>query len=189
MCASGVDWTWTPLTHQRATMILRKLAITQVPSERLARAGHVLRTVLLMRAPHMISDRKLHLRTYRRCMVGSDMVDWITQQSFPVHSRTQAVGMWQALLEEFVIVHGKFSSSTSFRQDTNCATVCTFQVGGVVTMSVCGGGGLKLSSKGTTQRSHTIGSCNGKVGRRRVFFWGGEGGPCHVTFRVDLDSH
>ncbi|KAL4222766.1 Rap guanine nucleotide exchange factor 4 [Mactra antiquata] len=79
--------------------------ITNVPSERLIHAGHVLRTVLLARAPHMIRDRKFHLRTYRRCMVGTEMVDWFMQQSALVHSRTQAVGMWQALVEEGIVVH------------------------------------------------------------------------------------
>ncbi|KAL5006473.1 hypothetical protein ScPMuIL_015279 [Solemya velum] len=79
--------------------------ITTAPSEKLSRAGHVLRTVLLSRAPQMIRDRKYHLRTYRRCMVGTEMVDWLLQQSSLVHSRNQAVGMWQALLEEGVIVH------------------------------------------------------------------------------------
>ena len=42
-----------------------------------------------------------------RCMVGNEMVDWIMQQCTLVHSRTQASGMWQALLEEGVIVHGE----------------------------------------------------------------------------------
>ncbi|XP_046573528.1 LOW QUALITY PROTEIN: rap guanine nucleotide exchange factor 4-like [Haliotis rubra] len=79
--------------------------ITAMPSEKLLHGGHVIRTVLLTRAPHMIRDRKYHLRTYRRCMVGSEMVDWLLQPSTLVHSRNQAVGMWQALLEEGVIVH------------------------------------------------------------------------------------
>ena len=78
-----------------------------MPSEKLSHAGHVLRTVLLSRASHMIRDRKFHLRTYRRCMVGTEMVDWLLQQSSLVHSRTQAVGMWQALVEEGVVVHGE----------------------------------------------------------------------------------
>ena len=62
----------------------------------------------------MIRDRKFHLRTYRRCMVGTEMVDWLLQQSSLVHSRTQAVGMWQALVEEGVIVHGKSRLFCSF---------------------------------------------------------------------------
>ncbi|KAK3603635.1 hypothetical protein CHS0354_017354 [Potamilus streckersoni] len=79
--------------------------IIMVPSEKLVRAGHVLRTVLLTRAPHMIRDRKFHLRTYRRCMVGTEMVDWLLQQSSLAHSRNQAIGMWQALVEEGIVVH------------------------------------------------------------------------------------
>lgn len=37
----------------------------QVPSEKLQRAGKVLRNAILSRAPHMIRDRKYHLKTYR----------------------------------------------------------------------------------------------------------------------------
>ncbi|XP_033735691.1 LOW QUALITY PROTEIN: rap guanine nucleotide exchange factor 4-like [Pecten maximus] len=79
--------------------------ISMIPSVKLSRAGHVLRTILMCRAAHMIRDRKYHLRTYRRCMVGSEMVDWLLQQGPLVHSRNQAVGMWQALLEDGIIVH------------------------------------------------------------------------------------
>lgn len=79
--------------------------ITSIPSEKLKRAGRVLRTVLLTRAPHMVRDRKYHLRTYRKCMVGTEMVEWLLQQSPIVHSRNQAVGIWQALCEEGIIVH------------------------------------------------------------------------------------
>ncbi|XP_064648532.1 rap guanine nucleotide exchange factor 4-like [Lineus longissimus] len=78
--------------------------ITPIPSGKLARASHVIRTILLTKYPNMIRDRKFHLRTYRRCMIGTEMVDWmLTFQN--VHSRQQAVGMWQALLEEGVVVH------------------------------------------------------------------------------------
>ena len=80
----------------------------QAPSEALLRAGYVLRTVLLSRSPHMIRDRKYHQRTYRRCLVGSEMIDWLMDQSAIVTSRHQAVGMWQALLEEGVVVHGEW---------------------------------------------------------------------------------
>ncbi|XP_014674517.1 PREDICTED: rap guanine nucleotide exchange factor 4-like [Priapulus caudatus] len=90
---------------EHAASVNPALPITQEPSEKLSRAGKVLRTVLLSRAPTMIRDRKFHLRTYRRCMVASDMVDWLLQQSTVVHSRGQAVGMWQALLEEGVVAH------------------------------------------------------------------------------------
>uniref|UniRef100_A0A3P8TXK0 Rap guanine nucleotide exchange factor 4 n=1 Tax=Amphiprion percula TaxID=161767 RepID=A0A3P8TXK0_AMPPE len=77
----------------------------KVPSEKLLRAGKVLRNAILSRAPHMIRDRKYHLKTYRQCCVGTELVDWQMQQSSCVHSRVQAVGMWQVLLEEGVLNH------------------------------------------------------------------------------------
>uniref|UniRef100_A0A3B4FI91 Rap guanine nucleotide exchange factor 4 n=1 Tax=Pundamilia nyererei TaxID=303518 RepID=A0A3B4FI91_9CICH len=40
-----------------------------------------------------------------RCCVGTELVDWQLQQSSCVHSRVQAVGMWQVLLEEGVLNH------------------------------------------------------------------------------------
>ncbi|KAJ8416864.1 hypothetical protein AAFF_G00327420 [Aldrovandia affinis] len=83
----------------------RPKSILQVPSEKILRAGKVLRNVILSRAPHMIRDRKFHLKTYRQCCVGTELVDWQIQQSPCVHSRTQAVGMWQVLLEEGVLNH------------------------------------------------------------------------------------
>ncbi|CAF0894833.1 unnamed protein product [Didymodactylos carnosus] len=55
--------------------------------------------------PQMIRDRKYHLKMHRSCLVGSEMVDWLIHQSPIVHSRSQAVGMWQALLEESAIQH------------------------------------------------------------------------------------
>jgi Rap guanine nucleotide exchange factor 4 len=72
----------------------------------------------------MIRDRKYHLKMHRSCLVGSEMVDWLIHQSpseyqkksyvfnsffcyLVVHSRSQAVGMWQALLEEGAVAHGK----------------------------------------------------------------------------------
>ncbi|XP_074071802.1 rap guanine nucleotide exchange factor 4 isoform X5 [Macrotis lagotis] len=79
--------------------------ITQVPSEKILRAGKILRNAILSRAPHMIRDRKYHLKTYRQCCVGTELVDWMIQQTPCVHSRAQAVGMWQVLLEEGVLNH------------------------------------------------------------------------------------
>ncbi|XP_043987442.1 rap guanine nucleotide exchange factor 4 isoform X2 [Gambusia affinis] len=78
---------------------------TQVPSERILRVGKILRHAILSRAPHMIRDRKYHLKTYRQCCVGTELVDWQMLQSSCVQSRIQAVGMWQVLLEEGVLKH------------------------------------------------------------------------------------
>ncbi|XP_038126954.1 rap guanine nucleotide exchange factor 4-like isoform X1 [Cyprinodon tularosa] len=77
----------------------------KVPSEKLQRAGKVLRNAILSRAPHMIRDRKYHLKTYRQCCVGTELVDWLVMQSACVLTRSHAVGMWQALLEEGGLNH------------------------------------------------------------------------------------
>nr|XP_023477769.1 rap guanine nucleotide exchange factor 4 isoform X5 [Equus caballus] len=79
--------------------------ITKVPSEKILRAGKILRNAILSRAPHMIRDRKYHLKTYRQCCVGTELVDWMLQQTPCAHSRTQAVGMWQVLVEDGVLNH------------------------------------------------------------------------------------
>uniref|UniRef100_A0A672TCM0 Rap guanine nucleotide exchange factor 4-like n=1 Tax=Sinocyclocheilus grahami TaxID=75366 RepID=A0A672TCM0_SINGR len=79
--------------------------LLQVPSEKILRAEKGLRNAILARAPHMIRDRKYHLKTYRQCCVGTELVDWLLQQSSCVHSRAHAVGMWQVLLEEGVLNH------------------------------------------------------------------------------------
>uniref|UniRef100_A0A8C1FRW5 Rap guanine nucleotide exchange factor 4b n=1 Tax=Cyprinus carpio carpio TaxID=630221 RepID=A0A8C1FRW5_CYPCA len=80
-------------------------SLNKVPSEKILRAEKVLRNAILARAPHMIRDRKYHLKTYRQCCVGTELVDWLLQQSSCVHSRAHAVGMWQVLLEEGVLNH------------------------------------------------------------------------------------
>uniref|UniRef100_A0A8C9NRU7 Rap guanine nucleotide exchange factor 4 n=1 Tax=Serinus canaria TaxID=9135 RepID=A0A8C9NRU7_SERCA len=99
----GMRW-WTPLIDPHIPHHPTK-TITQVPSEKILRAGKILRNTILSRAPHMIRDRKYHLKTYRQCCVGTELVDWMMQQSPCVHLRTQAVGMWQVLLEEGVLNH------------------------------------------------------------------------------------
>ncbi|XP_071811862.1 rap guanine nucleotide exchange factor 4-like isoform X2 [Apostichopus japonicus] len=75
--------------------------------KKLHHAGFVLRTLILDRSPNLISDHKVGPRTFRRCMVGSEMVDWILQQSPAsiIKCRLHAVGMWQALLEENALSH------------------------------------------------------------------------------------
>ncbi|PRD26105.1 UNVERIFIED_CONTAM: Rap guanine nucleotide exchange factor 4 [Trichonephila clavipes] len=64
------------------------------PSTALSRAGWVLRTLILCQSPHLIRDRKYHVRTFRKCLVGSEMVDWLMHQGaiyVRIHSRSQAV--------------------------------------------------------------------------------------------------
>ncbi|XP_054602899.1 rap guanine nucleotide exchange factor 4 isoform X3 [Nothobranchius furzeri] len=92
---------------------LRPKCSSQVFSERILHAGKILRNTILSAAPHMIRDRKYHLKTYRQCCVGTELVDWQMQQNSCVHSRVQAVGMWQVLLEEGVLNH--VDRETSFQ--------------------------------------------------------------------------
>lgn len=44
----------------------------------------------------------------RKCALGTELVDWLVNISVIVHTRTQAAGMWQAILEEGVLAHGQF---------------------------------------------------------------------------------
>ncbi|KAG8189794.1 hypothetical protein JTE90_008106 [Oedothorax gibbosus] len=84
------------------------LPILQEPSTALSRAGWVLRTLMVSHNPDLIRDRTFQNRTVRRCAVGSEMVDWLLQRGsvrVRIHSRAQAVGMFQALMEEGVISH------------------------------------------------------------------------------------
>ncbi|XP_071418123.1 rap guanine nucleotide exchange factor 4 isoform X1 [Pithys albifrons albifrons] len=104
LCQVGKNCNKTPLIEHHIPHRATK-TITQVPSEKILRAGKILRNSILSRAPHMIRDRKYHLKTYRQCCVGTELVDWMMQQSPCVHLRTQAVGMWQVLLEEGVLNH------------------------------------------------------------------------------------
>ncbi|GFN77937.1 rap guanine nucleotide exchange factor 4 [Plakobranchus ocellatus] len=75
------------------------------PSGNMAHAAWVLRTILMGHHGHMIRDRKYHLRTYKRCMVGCELIDWILDTFPKVDNREHAAGMGQALLEEGVLTH------------------------------------------------------------------------------------
>ena len=69
--------------------------------------GRTLRTLLLVRCPQLVRDRKHRLHTFRRCMVGTEMVDWLLQLSAGVRSRQQAAAVWQVMLEQGLISHGE----------------------------------------------------------------------------------
>lgn len=117
-----------PTCKMRLIQVLLFFLFPQEPSAKLSRAGWVLRTLILCQCPHLIRDRKYHsdptrqLRTFRRCLVGSEMVEFLMQQGGPqvrIHSRSLAMGMWQALMEEGVISHGE----GNFRQ---CQSINSF---------------------------------------------------------------
>lgn len=80
--------------------------ITDAPSQAMGRIGWALRTLLLT-TNSCLRDRKVSGRLVRRCAPGTELVDWLLQLTPSIHTRAQAVGMWQALLEEGVISHGE----------------------------------------------------------------------------------
>uniref|UniRef100_A0A7N8YLK4 Rap guanine nucleotide exchange factor 4-like n=1 Tax=Mastacembelus armatus TaxID=205130 RepID=A0A7N8YLK4_9TELE len=99
---------WEKYRHSLAGLLAPPYGAMESGSnndKKLQRAGKVLRNAILSRAPHMIRDRKYHLKTYRQCCVGTELVDWLVLQSACVLTRSHAVGMWQALLEEGVLNH------------------------------------------------------------------------------------
>uniref|UniRef100_A0A8C9SY78 Rap guanine nucleotide exchange factor 3 n=1 Tax=Scleropages formosus TaxID=113540 RepID=A0A8C9SY78_SCLFO len=57
--------------------------------------------------PGLIRDRKYHLKNYRQCVTGKELVDWLLKLNCCVQSRSQAVGLWQVLMDEKILVHVK----------------------------------------------------------------------------------
>ncbi|XP_074593766.1 exchange protein directly activated by cAMP [Brevipalpus obovatus] len=78
------------------------------PPSELIQIGTILRTLILAYDATLIRDRKIdNSIIYRKCLVGSEMVDWLISVSTiaptRVHSRSQAATMWQVLMEEDVL--------------------------------------------------------------------------------------
>uniref|UniRef100_A0AAY4CGU4 Rap guanine nucleotide exchange factor 3-like n=1 Tax=Denticeps clupeoides TaxID=299321 RepID=A0AAY4CGU4_9TELE len=63
--------------------------------------------MLIDRNPGLIRDRKHHLKTHRQCCSGRDLVDWLMKLNECLQSRSQAVGMWQVLVDEDILIHVK----------------------------------------------------------------------------------
>uniref|UniRef100_A0A673WL49 Rap guanine nucleotide exchange factor 3 n=1 Tax=Salmo trutta TaxID=8032 RepID=A0A673WL49_SALTR len=81
--------------------------VTIFLSDRILKAARVVYSALIERNPDLIRDRKHHLKTYRQCCSGKDLVDWLMKLNKCLQSRSQAVGMWQVLVDEGIIVHVK----------------------------------------------------------------------------------
>uniref|UniRef100_A0A8C4FAH7 Rap guanine nucleotide exchange factor (GEF) 3 n=1 Tax=Dicentrarchus labrax TaxID=13489 RepID=A0A8C4FAH7_DICLA len=45
--------------------------------------------------------------SHRQCCSGKELVDWLLKQNECLQSRSQAVGMWQVLVDEGILVHVK----------------------------------------------------------------------------------
>ncbi|XP_037907133.1 rap guanine nucleotide exchange factor 4 isoform X2 [Hermetia illucens] len=79
--------------------------ITESPSPAMSRMGWALRTLLVADSGSCLRDRKVSGKLIRKCAPGTELVDWLQNLSPIVHTRAQAAGMWQALLEEGVLAH------------------------------------------------------------------------------------
>ncbi|XP_034028997.1 rap guanine nucleotide exchange factor 3 isoform X2 [Thalassophryne amazonica] len=94
---------WTPLTE----VLDSKNTMKQFLSDRIVKAARSVYSVMIEHNPSLIRDRKHHLRTYRQCCSGKELVDWLMKQNEGLQSRSQAVGMWQVLVDEGILVHVK----------------------------------------------------------------------------------
>uniref|UniRef100_A0A2K6EWP8 Rap guanine nucleotide exchange factor 3 n=1 Tax=Propithecus coquereli TaxID=379532 RepID=A0A2K6EWP8_PROCO len=97
---------WTPLTNSEESLDFT-VSLEQASTERVLRAGKQLHRHLLATCPNLIRDRKYHLRLYRQCCSGRELVDGILALGLGVHSRSQAVGICQVLLDEGALCHVK----------------------------------------------------------------------------------
>ncbi|XP_051961271.1 rap guanine nucleotide exchange factor 3-like isoform X2 [Xyrauchen texanus] len=81
--------------------------IKEFLSDRILKATRVVYSTLMERNPGLIRDRKHHLKTYRQCCSGKELVDWLMKLNDCFQSRSQAIGMWQVLVDEGILVHVK----------------------------------------------------------------------------------
>ncbi|GFG28125.1 hypothetical protein Cfor_05169 [Coptotermes formosanus] len=85
----------------------------QSPSPQMAWVGWTLHTLLLAdSSSSVLRDHRSSNSNcvYQRCASGRELIDWIMSLSPSIHTRHQAIGMWQVLLEEGVIFHGNLRS-------------------------------------------------------------------------------
>ncbi|KAJ8409203.1 hypothetical protein AAFF_G00242240 [Aldrovandia affinis] len=94
---------WTPLPEALDTQDTMK----QFLSDRILKAARSVYSALIERNPDLIRDRKHHLKSYRQCSTGKELVDWLMKLNDCLQFRSQAVGMWQVLVDEGILVHVK----------------------------------------------------------------------------------
>ncbi|CAD6188556.1 unnamed protein product [Caenorhabditis auriculariae] len=79
------------------------------PEKQIVEAGEVVQRAMRHSASHLIRDVVLHNESYRGCMAGNEMVDWLLEtfisHSVPTMSRFQMTAIWQILLEQNVLTH------------------------------------------------------------------------------------
>uniref|UniRef100_A0A8C6WND9 Rap guanine nucleotide exchange factor (GEF) 3 n=1 Tax=Neogobius melanostomus TaxID=47308 RepID=A0A8C6WND9_9GOBI len=76
-------------------------------AHRVVKAARAVYSMIVEKSRGLIRDRKHHLKTHRQCCSGKELVDWLMKQNECLQSRSQAVGMWQVLVEEGILTHVK----------------------------------------------------------------------------------
>ncbi|XP_038608210.1 rap guanine nucleotide exchange factor 3 [Tachyglossus aculeatus] len=94
---------WTPLNDNDETLN----SSPGLAQATVLRAAKLLYGHLLDTCPALVRDRKHHLRLYRQCCSGRELVDGLLATGFGIQSRSQAVGICQVLLDEGVLHHVK----------------------------------------------------------------------------------
>uniref|UniRef100_A0A3P8QX16 Rap guanine nucleotide exchange factor (GEF) 3 n=1 Tax=Astatotilapia calliptera TaxID=8154 RepID=A0A3P8QX16_ASTCA len=100
------QYCWDYRDKKKAPIISLNLKIWFL-SDRVVKAARSVYSVMIEKNPGLIRDRKHHLKTYRQCCSGKDLVDWLMTQNEGLQSRSQAVGIWQVLVDEGILLHVK----------------------------------------------------------------------------------
>ncbi|XP_028577037.2 rap guanine nucleotide exchange factor 3 isoform X1 [Podarcis muralis] len=95
---------WTPLPDTESALVPGH-SLKQASSNKIQRAGRLLCAHLVILYPDLIRDHKHHLRLYRQCCSGKELVDALLSAEFSVQTRSQALGLCQVLVDEGVLAH------------------------------------------------------------------------------------
>lgn len=154
--SSDVSKLYTGSEYIKETFLIRIQSLFQFLSDRVIKAARSLYGVMVERYPALIRDRKHHLKTYRlasgeklhvtptvvqcewrfflmrrrQCCSGKELVDWLLKQNDCMQSRSQAVGMWQVLVDEGILVHGE----NTFGVRASHTRLCRWKVTSVTSM-------------------------------------------------------
>ncbi|KAH0628982.1 hypothetical protein JD844_010682, partial [Phrynosoma platyrhinos] len=94
----------TPLPDHESALVPGH-SLKQASSNKIQRAGRLLGAHLLILYPDLIRDHKYHLRLFRQCCSGKELVDALLSAGLSVQTRSQALGLCQVLMDEGVLAH------------------------------------------------------------------------------------
>ena len=85
----------------------RKMStVRSLNKEAILTVGEDLRQTLHDHFPHLVKDRRYHLKTYSNCVIGHELVSWLVDRK-EVETRKEAVAIMQKLVDNGVIHHGE----------------------------------------------------------------------------------